>query len=59
MASKRRIRRRSCEKKRRHETEESAWGQLRALNKKDVDKMNVYPCTFGGKLHWHVGHRPR
>lgn len=59
MASKRRVRRRSCEGKKRHDTEESAWGHLRSLNKRDSDTMNVYPCFFGGKKHWHVGHKPR
>lgn len=56
MASKRRVRRKSCEKKVRHNTAHAAHLAL----KKTVEfrgysgPMNVYQCQFCGG--WHVGH---
>ncbi len=56
MSSKRRIRRKSCKGKVRHESAQHAWAHVRALRKRDDDRMNTYHCQFCGG--WHVGHTP-
>lgn len=53
MASKRAKRRKSCEKKIRHETKEAANAQ-RFLA---THYVAAYPCSFCGG--WHVGHPPQ
>jgi hypothetical protein len=57
MASKRRIRRRACENKRRFETETQAVAMAVHLRKKSaIDyRGSAYPCGD----HWHVGRKPR
>ncbi|KQT52202.1 MULTISPECIES: hypothetical protein [unclassified Aureimonas] len=55
MASKRRLRRKSCTSKVRHETEGSAWGVVRNLIRKGKgDGLRAYRC--GNCSGWHVGH---
>lgn len=51
MASKRRLRRKGCEGKIRHETYGEAAHHRRRLRKPDID---IYHCRFCGG--WHVGH---
>jgi hypothetical protein len=51
MASKRRLRRKQCTGKKKHETFQEARMFLRGPG------MNVYKCRFCGKFH--VGHVPR
>jgi hypothetical protein len=59
MASKRAIRRRSCERKRRYPTEAEARRGAAALNRRQPDKVHAYRCAFCGLTpHWHVGHPP-
>lgn len=56
MASKRRVRRKSCEKKVRHKTSHAAHLALKKTVKLHgySGPMNVYECSFCGG--WHVGH---
>lgn len=56
MASKRRLRRRSCERKVRHEDPGAAWAMVKRLHrtKGDQGNLQVYRCPFCGG--WHVGH---
>ena len=58
MASKRRLRRKSCTGKVRHATVQSGQAMLHQLNKSKgyQGPMNVYGCTFCGGCH--IGHRP-
>lgn len=54
-ASKRRVRRHACERKKPHATKhdaETAASWMRANF--FADQLNVYQCQFCG--HWHVGH---
>ena len=56
MASKRRIRRKSCERKRRYPTYESAYGHLLKYQRMNVGHLNsrrkvVYTCSFCGGFH--------
>lgn len=54
---KRKMRRRACQGKIRHETQHDAERHIASLRRKDSDKMRVYRCeTCAG---WHVGHAPR
>ena len=58
MASKRRIRRRSCEGKIRHKSKEAAFLHIRGLRNdgKDTNKQcHFYRCKFC--KGWHVGRR--
>jgi len=56
MASKRAIRRRSCERKRRYPTEAEARRGAAAINRRQPDKVHAYPCRFCASFH--VGHPP-
>lgn len=57
MSSKRRLRRRTCERKVRHASEQDGLAALRSLRRSgDNDVMNVYHCRFCGG--WHTGHTP-
>lgn len=54
MTSKRRQRRRECEGKQTHATEESAIAHVRSLRQRfDFSTYHHYRCGFCGK--WHVG----
>ena len=52
MASKRRLRRRSCTSKQRH-TKDEAYGALRSMSKRGrINQVtNVYKCTFCNGYH--------
>jgi rubrerythrin len=52
MASKRRVRSKSCEGKVRHESMDAAWTAAR----KTGEKIRPYRCRWCGKLH--AGHEP-
>lgn len=57
MSSKRRIRRKSCQSKKRYSTMDEAYSALRqAIKREETFKgaMNVYPCKFCGG--YHIGH---
>lgn len=56
MSSKRRLRRRQCESKVKHETLQQAWGAIRSMEKKrgHQGQMTVYRCGMCSKFH--VGH---
>ena len=55
MSSKRRLRRKQCETKIKHESRSNAFSALRSLLKRDNKWfMTVYKCKFCGK--WHIGH---
>jgi hypothetical protein len=55
MASKRRIRRRRCDKKKRYKTKEEACKDIWILMKKQPgDKFNWWKCKHC--KGWHVGH---
>lgn len=54
MASRRRIRRRSCEHKNQY-TQIEAGNRSFCLRKRGVI-VHPYHCKFGN--HWHIGHRP-
>lgn len=55
MASKRRLRRKSCDRKVRHETEEAAWHATRATRKK-TNSTGLRPYRCSNCSGWHVGH---
>lgn len=57
MASKRRLRRRSCERKVRHESASGAWIARKhtTADKQERALLDVYACRFC--KGWHVGHR--
>ena len=59
MASKRRVRRHQCQRKRQYTKNEafSAALRLRKQMKPGGKPLDAYPCDFGP--HWHVGHRPK
>ena len=59
MASKRRLRRRSCEGKKSYATKQIANAVCRKIMAitKGVTKLHSYACEFSG--HWHIGHRPK
>ncbi len=52
MSSKRAVRRKSCETKVRHSTQEQAWATAHRL----MNGAVPYKCRFGN--HWHTGHHP-
>jgi hypothetical protein len=54
MSSKRRLRRKGCAGKTRHETREAARAHLLELRRPWT--LNVYPCRYCGGFH--VGHKP-
>lgn len=56
MASKRRVRRRSCESKRRFATQTEAVGAAKAASKNRGVYMGTYRCRFCHR--WHFG-RPK
>lgn len=56
MASKRRLRRRSCEGKTRFATEGAARRHAHRLHELDGACMSWYRCEFCGGKWWHVGH---
>lgn len=54
MSSKRRLRRKECERKKRFATKhEASLGALGAT-RRGVDRLRVYRCRFCGG--WHMGH---
>lgn len=57
MASKRNLRRRHCEGKRRYPDEKAARSAMRlcAAWMRDADRLDPYRCAFCGS--WHFGHR--
>lgn len=59
MASKRRLRRKACMGKQRHESQDRAIAHIISLQRagKIDGHMNPYRCGFCGS--WHVGHAPR
>lgn len=60
MASKRRIRRKCCDGKRRYESKEEAGKALYGLvmnTKVTFREMNIYRCRFCKK--YHIGHKPK
>ena len=55
MASKRRLRRKQCEGKAQHKSNDFALVELQRLRKKGVDgQFNIYKCTHCG--FFHIGH---
>ena len=55
MASKRNVRKKSCEGKIKHRKASFAFGALRALESKvGPTNQHVYRCSFGN--HYHFGH---
>jgi hypothetical protein len=55
MSSKRRIRRNSCEGKRRFATQTDAVAAMISFQKRSKDHtLAAYKCRFGN--HWHFGH---
>lgn len=59
MASKRGVRRKSCEGKRRYESRQEArwWLSRYTAERGYAGHMNVYRCQFCGG--WHMGHAKR
>lgn len=59
MASKRRIRRKMCGKKRRYNTQEEAVKAIyhARLGGVVTGKITAYKCPFCGGFHW--GHKPK
>ncbi len=57
MSSKRRIRRRNCDKKKRYVTIEEANGARTSLWKNGERGLNIYKCQFCNG--YHIGHRNR
>lgn len=59
MASKRHVRRNTCDGKRAHQTVEDARVAMGKLYRKQIFRqmLNVYRCPFCA--HFHVGHPPR
>lgn len=62
MSSKRRLRRRACESKRRYDTAYEAYSARRSVQSRNekvrgyTTRMNVYKCKFCGGYHTgHVG----
>lgn len=57
MASKRRLRRKQCEGKIKHETAQKAQVAITSLirNRGHQGQLHVYQCSFCGK--YHTGHR--
>jgi hypothetical protein len=55
-ASKRGVRRRSCEAKRAYEEEGEARAHANILRLKGHGELHHYLCSNCG--HWHVGHKP-
>lgn len=53
MSSKRRLRRRQCENKQTHTTEQEAWKHCDHLKIRFQQRWRPYKCRFCGK--WHVG----
>lgn len=57
MASKRRLRRVKCLKKRSYPSHEIALQIAGIVSKKYNDKVHAYVCTFCHQ--WHIGHMPK
>lgn len=59
MASKRRIRRKKCKRKKRHRSEDDAVTELKRLQALGILTMQhgVYKCKFCNG--WHIGRRPK
>lgn len=55
MSSKRNVRRRTCDRKVRYETQEEASAARTRLFRSGSGGMNVYKCKFCGG--YHIGHR--
>lgn len=58
MASKRNLRRKSCEGKVRHQNKDGAIIAMKKLNKArgHQGQLHAYQCPFCGQ--WHIGHAP-
>jgi hypothetical protein len=56
MASKRRLRRKSCAAKHRYPTLDAALRDARDIGRKQGGRLNAYGCHFCGGFH--VGHTP-
>jgi hypothetical protein len=57
VVSERRLRRRSCERKRQFETQADAVdAMVNFLKRNPGHNVTVYQCRFGD--HWHFGHLP-
>ena len=56
MASKRGIRRRECEQKKRYRTKDYAEADVLRLERAYAERYHEYPCARCGS--WHVGHLP-
>lgn len=58
MASKRRLRRKRCERKVRHETQAIAIAEAMRLRRRHglSERISAYGCQYCGG--WHVGHLP-
>lgn len=58
MASKRRIRRKACTSKKRHDSPEAAWSAAKSLKRSGKDYkfgvLGAYRCGFC--KGWHIGH---
>lgn len=57
MASKRHLRRKSCERKKRFQNFEEANQAAKSHMRQFNAWMTAYPCKFGN--HYHIGHPPR
>lgn len=57
MSSKRRLRRKSCTGKQRHDTEAQAVAHALSEFKRSGERLEAYRCRFGA--HYHVGHESR
>ena len=56
MASKRRVRKKSCLEKKRYATKAEAEVHAARLRQNGSGQVDSYHCSFGD--HWHVGHVP-
>ena len=57
MASKRRLRRKSCGRKKAYPDNDSAWTAAKTVARKEDTPMVAYHCSFCGR--WHVAHKRR
>lgn len=56
MASKRRQRRRKCERKKKYTKDQAFNVAVKMRSKMTGQRIDAYPCPVCGS--WHVGHRP-
>lgn len=57
MASKRRLRRKSCEGKVQYRSDEAAAAAAKSRSWATNSRIGKYKCEFG--QHWHIGHTPK